>query len=286
MVFESSPVRALWAFDSADVWAGGRSLAHWDGTSWSEYAIPSSGRTWIVSEVRDFWGFAPDDLYALGSGELLHWDGVSWTLKTAEIVTQHISLSGSSGSDLWMSGSILGGVDHWDGSRMTRQFDRTSVVSDLWASGPENVYAVDYRGVHHWDGSSWEAAAVFGRTSNTSKRYGVWGASDRDVWVAGGLGFSHWDGADWTHAPSTSDETGNWVDIWGSAADDVWAVEEQGQLWHYDGGRWREMTPYVESYSARALHISAEGDVWVGGTIVDYTVEPAEGAGLVHVHER
>ena len=65
-------INALWASAPDDVWAAGQFLLHFDGTSFKQVTDAP-----IVS-AADFWGFAPNDVYAVSGTDLAHWDGASW----------------------------------------------------------------------------------------------------------------------------------------------------------------------------------------------------------------
>ena len=57
-------------------------------------------------------------------------------------------------------------------------------------------------------------------------------APPMNVWVVGRAGtIVHWDGAAWAVVPSPT--TVDLADVWGSAANDVWAVG--GAILHFDG---------------------------------------------------
>lgn len=116
--------------------------------------------------------------------------------------------------------------------------DASTGFADLgavWGSAPQDVWAVGYNMIVHWDGSRWSISPA-----NVGPLSGVWGSSRTDVWAVGQAGAIYrYDGTAWlpydagTHAALTA--------VWGSASDDVWAAGEQdggGPILHWDGGGW------------------------------------------------
>lgn len=269
-MFAASPVQALWAFDSTDVWAGGIAMVHWDGTSWTRADLPPPRDDGFA--ITDFWGFASDDLYALAPGQLLHWDGVSWS-ETTPLTYSASSLWGSSGSDIWTGGYILSGFQHWDGSQVTRDTGY-AYLGDLWGSGPADVYGAAYDNgyLNHWNGSRWGYVEVleYKPSGLNDEIGGVWGSSASDIWAARRWGLVHWDGAGWGRYEVEK----RWLDVWGASSDDVWAVAADGGLWHYDGSGLHEAARRDEFF-AHTLHTPADGVVWIAGR------DTATGAGIV-----
>jgi hypothetical protein len=101
----------------------------------------------------------------------------------------------------------------------------------------------------------------------------VWGSSPADVFAVGdldwgwGLGPSrivHYTGTDWRlmHAGGGLLDTWGLLDIWGTSASDVYAVG--GQVLHYDGTEWSEMTVSTDQLLASVWGSSGE-DVFAAG---------------------
>jgi len=111
--------------------------------------------------------------------------------------------------------------------------DRRVLVGDqgtvLWRDGDEG---------------EWTA----GSCATVVPLWGVWGAAPDDLWVVGGDGFNkdavlcHFDGVAWaqTPLPKASLETHALFKVWGTSADNVFAVGDNGWIVHYDGEQWEE----------------------------------------------
>lgn len=67
-------LRALWGSRSNDLWAGGKTLLHWDGGTWS--VAPGIDPVERI-DVRRIAGSGPSDLWAVGD-EIRHWNGIRW----------------------------------------------------------------------------------------------------------------------------------------------------------------------------------------------------------------
>ncbi len=52
--------------------------------------------------------------------------------------------------------------------------------------------------------------------------------------------------------------------VWGSAPDDVWAVADQGRIWHFDGSEWSAALALSEA-ALLDLHGSSASNVWLVG---------------------
>ncbi len=140
----------------------------------------------------------------------------------------------------------------------------------VWASGPNDVWAVGWRNsaqqldangfAFHWDGCSWSPAPL----STTAGLNDVWGAGSTDVWIAGTQGATwHWDGAAWT-AVSTG-ASGAFHHLSGTGSADVWAIGNAG-LYHWDGKRWTadpRLPVDAEDGFLGDIWAVAPDDVWV-----------------------
>ncbi len=98
---------------------------------------------------------------------------------------------------------------------------------------------------------------------------GVWVNNENDAWAVGETTILHWTGAAWSLVPSGT--MNDLAAIWGTGADDVWAVAggwggngNFANLIHWDGQTWAPWS----SPTAMNLHGvwgRAADDFWVGG---------------------
>jgi hypothetical protein len=265
----------VWGNAANDVWAGGTSgtISHWDGTAWSNVAF-AAGAT---GDVKRLWGNAANNVWAAGGGgDLQHFDGATWTLIANEGVPLY-GLWGSSTSDVWSVGQA-GKVFHWNGSAWSSWptgLSGTPDLSAVWGTGPTNVYAVGGTSVWNYDGSNgqnWRVIDVNAGNPNGENLRTIWGSSPADIWVAGANGFlMH--GVNGTWAQEANLGTGTILSLWGFADNDVYAVSNLGDIFHYNGASWVAL-PNANSV-LNGVWGSSPRDVWAVGAISDYSINLA-----------
>ena len=227
-VTELANVAGLWAAGPSDVFAVGRDLHRWNGTSWVTLV---HGTTWTGLRL---WGSAPDDLWIAEPG-LQHWDGrtLSPVLGADELDGRLLALWGSGPRDVWAGGEN-GQLLHFDGATWRRLPSREAHVTSthwlggIWGSGPDDVWAVGTT-IVHFDGTTWSEVTAFPAGISPILR-GIWGTGPSDVWAAGNsVGRSdtdthplmHWDGTRWNDVDCGMH--GLLFGI-GGVADHAWAV--------------------------------------------------------------
>lgn len=173
----------------------------------------------------------------------------------------------------YYSGVALGALLHWDGTAWSTTLrDDTASFFSVGGSGPNDVWSTGGSKTFHWNGTEWSLVAT-GETGETVQ--GIWSNGAGDAWFVGAhIGvddmpdtLKHWDGTGWSGYPVSS-VTYLW-DVWGSGADDVWAVGNlsnttKGLLMHWDGSAWSTTTRVNETFYA--AWGTAANDVWVAGT--------------------
>jgi hypothetical protein len=123
----------------------------------------------------------------------------------------------------------------------------------IWGTSASNVYAANYTGLLRWNGTAWAYVPdILSRTMND-----VWGSSASDVWAVGDKGeMVRWNGTAWTlhrydGTAVTQPAMGNFDTpaksytlrgVWGSAANNVFAVGDSGVVLRYNGTSWSRMT--------------------------------------------
>jgi hypothetical protein len=286
-----------------DVWAVGDegAIIHWDGNSWTE--VPSGLQTiWVPtggqSALRGVWSAGPGDAWAVGDA-ILHWDGTSWSVAVAPVPNVFWqAVWGAGPSDVWIVGYAQPGTAgatgraamHWDGNQWTTTHVETgpeppsftSLVA-VWGTGHGDVWTLDdQRGLFHWDGQSWTTVST-GQLPGIGRA--IWGTSSSDLWIGAVANAwpSHWNGQD---ADVHVDASGEIYGLWGSGADDVWAVgnssaagdlvqdpyEDGGVILHWNGQAWDPM-PSTGAGNLYGVWGSRSEDVWAvgeGGDIVHW----------------
>jgi hypothetical protein len=84
----------VWPVRKDDVFVvgSGGKIFHFDGAGWSPMSSPTT------QTIRDVWGNASSNVYAVGDGGILHYDGTTWTVING---TRAIKVMGS-GSDVFV----------------------------------------------------------------------------------------------------------------------------------------------------------------------------------------
>jgi hypothetical protein len=97
----------VWGFSATDAWVVGDfgTLAHWDGTGWTD-TLPMNDN--FEMDHASVWGAAPDDVWAAGSGGAIsHWNGTVWSQIQVGTFPYYPFLNkvhGSSANDVWAVG--------------------------------------------------------------------------------------------------------------------------------------------------------------------------------------
>lgn len=96
--------------------------------------------------------------------------------------------------------------------------------------------------------------------------YGLWSNSPADIFAVGTSTILHWDGGAWwpMTSPGSVGRLSTLHDAWGSSYADVFAVGDYGDILHFDGIRWTEMSSGTSS-SLEGVWGSGSRDVWAVG---------------------
>lgn len=290
-------LRGVWGASPDDVWMVGHydEVYHWDGRTLSHHP---NGPTWSY-QVN---GSGANDIWAVGSDGMFHYDGRSWSnVPLPDNPSGSVETVWTlSSQNAWAAGGY-GTLLNWDGNVWTPR-PITNVYDDfthIWGSGPNDIWLLSDGRLRHYTGTTWPITPY----PPTRLLRSMHGSSAEDVWLGGSNGASHREGTTWVHheTPSPLDVSaifslgpdnawcggqhgalahftgGTWQasatvsfeevsgiqDMWGTAADDVWAVGGLvvGSIRHFDGQTWSYEELGDEEF--RAVSGSARDDVWV-----------------------
>ncbi|WP_146649232.1 hypothetical protein [Labilithrix luteola] len=261
--------------------------------------------------LTSVWGSGPKDVWASGSaGTLAHYDGTAWVITPTKPAVQNTfqAVWGSGPNDVWAvsmtdvifhSTGFANGTAKWEMVTAATPSGRdfTRVATALWGTGPDDV-RIGARAYAQQDPETTEYVLYNQFTKTTAEDGGLawteergdgtvhafWGSSANDFWyVADNSPKNGWQrgltmhatrgakGLQWQNVDSQSSFT--LEGIWGSSANDVWAVGDKGTLRHFTGGaRW----DIVESVTNMPLHAvwgTAANDIWAvgeAGTILHF----------------
>lgn len=273
----SCTFRALFASGPGDIYFGCEAgLYRWDGVAMR----PVDGRE---GGVWDIWGSAATDLWTVGgTGVVSRRRGGAWSAMDTGVPAKIFTLWGSGPDDVWFAGSRSADekdvIIHWDGRRFavasegSRIYPRRLLGSgskDVWLVGDNDVGRTGE--VMHWDGEGWTFAATGG-----VHVIGGWAGGaglpvgGRSALFAAGEGgvTRRVEGGELVDAEEGGGRTG-WIveDLWGSGADDVWAVGRGGLLLRWNGRAWSSQNsgPQVGAPAFLAGCSASPREAWVVG---------------------
>ncbi|KIG15649.1 putative hemolysin [Enhygromyxa salina] len=243
----------VWGPTTADHWllgyapSSGAGLYRYNGSELEDVvSFPQQPNDFGAMIPHDISGAAPNDLWAIAMAEcntfacqdpdcacneapsvLLRYDGVDWQqVESPGLVTR-----------IWSDGASTWAV----GGRDPNSSPWLTPIGGLVAS---------------FDGDDW--TVWFDDEFPTL--HAVWGVDGDDVWVGGEQGtLRHFELGVWsTHDLPT---TATIERIEGRASDEVWALDDEGELWAWDGVGW---THGLTIEGARDFAVYGEGLVVVG----------------------
>jgi len=266
---------AVWGTGPSDVWAvgSGGTIAHYDGTAWT---VTPTG---VKNTFRAIWGSGPSDIWAVSDAlTIFHGTGLqngtaTWTpVPTSNSAFNNVFISaiwGSSPDDVRIGG---------------RAFSMTDPVTGT--SGTGNTFT---------SGELVDGGAGWVPRLGTATVYSIWGSSSTDVWMVadnstyaaheraltlhgsprpaadpadadggGDAAVPNLDPLVWTPVDSQAQAT--LYSVWGSSADDVWAVGSLGAIRHITPAdeRW-QIVPSPTQVTLRSIWGSGPNDIWAVG---------------------
>ncbi|MEA3247776.1 MAG: hypothetical protein U9Q74_16625 [Gemmatimonadota bacterium] len=162
----------------------------------------------------------------------------------------------------------------WDGAQWTVDpppagTRNTRALQGVWSDGPKNAWAVGARSVAlKFDGTAWAVVSDSLRPLGAQDNYNaVWGSAS-DVWIVGDATIVQCKGGTSCGSqPSPAASAGALYSVWGSAANNIFAVGVGGRILKYDGTAWATMASPTNRTLARVAG-SGPTDVWALGDSV------------------
>jgi hypothetical protein len=218
---------SAWLDPSGEIFAVGSNLAlRYDGTSWTTLSVLGASEP----DLRDVWGAAPDDVYAVGNG-VFRFDGTAWSKVLSEGFT-----TGVWGSDE-QNVYVVSGLNcfHFDGFTWTDIpiAGQALLMTDVWGSSADDVFIVgSFGNISRFDGTSWQPMSSGVQESLGS----VWGSGPTDVWAVGESSVVHFDGTGWQVDPVASGFEA--LGVFGTGPNDVYLMTPTRVI-RFDGSSWR-----------------------------------------------
>jgi hypothetical protein len=283
-------------------------VEHWNGSSWSVVASPNpTGKTYVVLNGVD--AISASDIWAVGhSGDpssiplqtlTEHWNGTSWSIVPSPSPGTYNgnvlnAVSAISANDVWAVGWYQSGSTgqeggaltmHWDGKQWTvipnpsrwTLYGVTAIASnDVWAVGEQSIL--------HWNGTSWSMVSFPPPPGDSYQIFkAISSVSASDIWAVGYSQWSyfygyryapltyHWDGTGWSWIPNAGTVDEYLFAVTAIAANDAWAVGDNGQTQHWNGAEWSRVAAPYPGLGGRFNGVAAASarDVWAVGYFND-----------------
>lgn len=174
--------------------------------------------------------------------------GFDWRVEVADLDEAVLSVCGAGDAVFAVGGDGSDALvlewtgDEWFAPALPAQ---ARVLWWCWVGPDGQAWAVGERGtVLHRSGERWDLVDTAAAVNPNHTLYGIWGAGDRVFVVGGSLSapsdavtIATYDGT-WTAVATAGLPDQPLFKVWGSAADDVWAVGTSGVILHFDGQSW------------------------------------------------
>lgn len=156
--------RGVWMASETEAFVVGfYTVYHLANGQWTEML----GNT--TKNLRGVFGFAPDDVWAVGSfGQVIHYDGSIWTTIPSGTTRNLRAVWGAAPDDVTIVGEG-GTILRWDGATLAPVLPELTArtLEAVTGLGADDIVAVGERGtILHFDGTAWKNQSLDG-VSNT-----------------------------------------------------------------------------------------------------------------------
>jgi hypothetical protein len=272
-VYEPTPydpwgIQDIWGPSTSDLFAVGKAglMLRYAGGAW----VRDEALTY--QRLFDVWGSSASDVYAVGdSGSIIHWNGAEWS----KVSTDHLCVEyydywngwvyrcpdfhgvwGTGPDDVWVVGETAGEWDedgdnyypsslivHYDGQAWVPNRYVRGIVEGVWGSAPNDVWAVGWSQIWHYDGRGWTSLNVGWPLPHFD---GVWGLSSKNVYAYHAGGVVHYDGVEWRPMPGlpySGNSEVRYSGVWGTAPDNLFVASPYNLkgFKHWDGSTWMDI---------------------------------------------
>lgn len=265
-----------------------------DEAAWCPVATPLPPASLLTS----VWGWSADGVLAVGSGgAVMKWDGATWALLPSPAgKNTFFSVWGTGPAEIWLASgtdalfratSLDAGAPDWKPEpNLTGDPFNTGTLYAIWGSGDGDLriggsrFNVDTPEGFVSGNQFVKVAAAEPWTPIPGEGVvrGIWGSSATDVWLlvdnseaspsqkGATMHGTGKDAASLVWTPVDSQSAVGLDAIWGSSADDVWAVGEAGTIRRIGRSdlRWT-IVPSPTTARLRAVWGTGPKDVWAVG---------------------
>jgi hypothetical protein len=253
--------------------------------------------------LTSVWGKGASDVWAAGSGgTVVHWDGAAWTAGNIPVKNTFHNLLGV-GSEIWAlsatdtmyrTTAFAGAATQWTLVASPMNEFEISPITAAWSSpsgdlrlGLPRFALYDSEDNYIGDANELTRRGADGgvewtRLPGTATINGFWGVSEDDLWlVADNSPTITWQLGLTMHGRRAQDAPPGTLDwqpvdsqasvvffsIWGTSANDIWAVGDKGTIRHVanaNADRW-DIVASPTTESLRSVYGFAPDDVWAVG---------------------
>lgn len=257
------------------------------------------------------WGASTNDVWAVGAGAtVIHWDGTKWARTPVppalpnplDVHNTFLSIWGSGPKDVWIASTTKtiyrNTGSGWVHQRAPFAGGEELPVQAIWGDGPNRIRIgarafqydriIDGKPYSLW-GNQLTTSTIgeleWEPEEGTAWIFGYYGTPD-DLWLtADNRFYNDWQRAFVQNGRRLGDGGMEWAQsevyalvslhaIWGSSADDIWAVGDQGAMRRLRAGQkeW-EIVPPVTNESLYAIWGTSATNIWAvgeNGTILRY----------------
>jgi hypothetical protein len=249
-------------------------VLRWEGAGWT--------RSDAQTRARGMWGTSLSALFAATDAAVRSYDPTypptgSTHWKIVGTTVGMVDVWGTSASDVWAVGGSSKVYHYTSGG--TTSTDLSTLVSGISVSDITGVAGTRFVIGYAFSGND---AVVFSDTGtgfsvmhtiDNAQPISIWAHATDRVWVATTMSIYHYNGSSWTLVHT--DPSTMFNDLWGTAANDVWAVGTGGTVMHFDGASWTK-SPVQTTRTLSRIHGTSASDIFIGG---DETLLHFDGTG-------
>ncbi len=238
------PLRAVYAYSDTDIWVAAGLPRHWNGSQWTVFQVAGG----VNGNAFRFGGSGPTDLYMVGDyGTIAHYDGSIWQKVESGTTLPVKDVFGafSPGSGTWQ---VL------------------AVAADQYSSLARRILRLD--GL---------TATLLPDQPLTLPITTVWFSPDVRYYVGGAGIYYKKELADSLWQGGQFDVTINYAEaLRGTAANDIFAAGDFGELLHYSGKTWHSYRSEVGLVGGAFYGLAVKG-----GIVIAVGTDPPNGVIVV-----
>ncbi len=252
-----------------------------NATYWVGHADTGGTTLPTTQTYQGIWGSSSSDIFVVGlGGSVLHYDGSSWSTQASGTGSDLKCVWGTASNDLWAAGAnsaIRKYTGSW--SSQSRADGRSEQLNDIWGSSSSDVWIVGdgystgwwsttryYTLLHTTDGgATWSYAGGPTGLSSNVNLNGIWGSAANDIWAVGSGGTIRHYDGSNWSTSGTGVTSRDLFGVWGTASNNVYAAGSNGVILHWNGSAWSPMTSGTSS-TLYGIWGSGAGDIYAVGS--------------------